>query len=109
ASGPHALTAGQAVDRYGSELGAFLAPKGMLYNQRAVPPESLDNFDPTYTCNYHAYTVVKSFTVTAGPIAPALGQPGKGVQFVLDASLVPNAPAPLRVKWLVDNGFLHRN
>ena len=33
--------------------------------------------------NYRAYEVLQDFAVSAGPIAPAFGQPGLGVQFYL--------------------------
>ena len=105
---PIPLRIGQQVDRYGSEFGAFLAPFGILYSQRAIPPQSLDNTTTPATCNYRAYKVLKEFRVDGGPIAPAFGQPGKGVQYMLQGSLVPGAPAQLNVLWLVDNGYLQR-
>ncbi len=105
---PVPLRIGQQVDRYGSEFGAFLAPFGILYSQRAIPPQSLDNTSVPATCNYRAYRVLKEFRVDGGPIAPAFGQPGKGVQYMLQGSLVPGAPAQLNVLWLVDNGYLQR-
>ncbi|MEA2716667.1 MAG: hypothetical protein QOI99_984 [Actinomycetota bacterium] len=105
---PIPLRVGQQVDRYGSEFGAFLAPYGILYSQRAIPPQSLDNATAPGTCNYRLYKVLKEFRVDGGPIAPAFGQPGKGVQYMLVGSLVPGAPARLNVVWLVDNGYLQR-
>lgn len=36
---------------------------------------------PDYPYNYHVYSVVKSFKVLGGPIAPWFGQPGLGAQF----------------------------
>lgn len=102
------LGVGQRIDRFGSEFGAFLAPVDTLYAQRALPPQSLDNFDPLYTCNYHVYRVVKAFSVEEGPIAPAFGQIGLGLQYQLVSSLVPGAPTPLNVMWLINNGFLAR-
>lgn len=68
------LRPGRQVDRFGSEYGAFLAPVDTLYAERSLPPQSLDDFDPAYTCNYHDYRVLKPFEVEAGPIAPAFGQ-----------------------------------
>ena len=105
---PIPLHAGQQVDRYGSEFGQFLAPTGIPYAQRAIPPQSLDNTSTPATCNYRAYKVLKDFRVEGGPIAPAFGQPGKGVQYLLLGSLVPGAPAQLNILWLVDNGYLQR-
>jgi Tuberculosis necrotizing toxin len=100
------LGVGQDLDRFGSLFGSFLAPEGTAYAQRALPPMSLDNFDPMFTCNYHEYQVTKSFLVESGPIAPGFGQPGLGRQYQLVGSLVPGAPAMLNVSWLVSNGYL---
>lgn len=101
------LPVGERLDRFGSEYGAFLAPPGTPYGQRSLPPQSLDNTDPAYTCNYHQYKVIKTFRVEAGPIAPAFGQPGLGRQFQLDAALLP-AAATANVGWLISNGYLQR-
>lgn len=102
------LGPGQDIDRFGSEYGAFLAPVGTPYAERALPPMSLDNFDPNFTCNYHEYQVTKSFLVDSGPIAPGFGQRGEGRQYQLNSALVPGAPSPLSVMWLVNNGYLER-
>jgi hypothetical protein len=100
---------GDTVDRYGSEFGAFLAPVGSPYSQRALPPQSLDNTTNPGGCNYSAYRVVRAFNVDGGPIAPAFGQPGKGLQYMLVGPLVAGAPERLNVlRWLIDNGFLQR-
>jgi hypothetical protein len=101
------LAPGQDIDRFGSEYGAFLAPEGLPYAMRAIPPASL-NGNPPAGCNYHDYRVLKSFTVHSGPIAPWFAQPGLGLQYQLDAALVPGSPARLNVMWLVDNGYLQR-
>lgn len=101
------LSAGADIDRYGSEYGSFLAPAGTPYGARSIPPSSLDG-NPAGTCNYHDYTVLKPFQVDAGPIAPWFAQLGGGLQYQLDGSLVPGAPAQLNVMWLVDNGYLGR-
>lgn len=105
---PVPLRVGQQVDRYGSEFGAFLAPSGVPYAQRAIPPQSLDNRDMAGGCNYHLYRVTREFSVTGGPIAPAFGQRGYGFQYLLVGSMVPGAPAQLNVMWLVANGYLQR-
>ncbi|MEU4118657.1 TNT domain-containing protein [Kitasatospora sp. NPDC028055] len=97
----------QNIDRYGSEYGSFLAPEGLPYANRAIPPQSLDG-TPAAGCNYHDYKVVKPFKVHAGPIAPWFNQPGWGLQYQLDATLVPSGPAKLNVLWLVENGYLAR-
>jgi hypothetical protein len=105
---PQTLVAGQDIDRFGSEYGGFLSPRDTPYAQRAIPPQSLDTYDPAYTCNYHQYRVLRPFAVEAGPIAPWFGQPGGGRQLQLVAGLVPGAPSPLTVAWLVSNGYLTR-
>ncbi len=102
------LGLGTQVDRFGSEFGAFLAPLDTPYAERALPPMSLDNFDAAYTCNYHVYRVTKRFLAEEGPIAPAFGQIGHGLQIELLGSLVPGAPTRLNVRWLIDNGYLQR-
>jgi hypothetical protein len=102
------LGPGTQVDRFGSEFGAFLAPLDTPYAERALPPMSLDNFDAAYTCNYHVYRVIKRFSAEEGPIAPAFGQIGHGLQIELLGSLVPGAPRRLDVRWLIDNGYLQR-
>jgi hypothetical protein len=101
------LGSGRRIDRYGSEYGSYLAPEGLPYATRAIPPQSLDS-EPAAPCNYHVYKVIRPFTVDAGPIAPWFGQPGYGWQFQLDARHVPGAPARLNVLWLIDNGYLAR-
>jgi hypothetical protein len=102
------LRTGQDIDRYGSEYGSFLAPSGLAYAARSIPPSSLDS-TPAASCNYHDYRVLKPFAVDAGPIAPWFGQPGYGWQYQLNASLVSGAPAgQFNVMWLVDNGYLGR-
>jgi hypothetical protein len=114
------LTAAEFLDTYwdpdanagrgsfGSEFGAFLAPILSGYERRAIPPQSLNTFDPAYPCNYHTYRVKKALPVRIGPIAPWFEQLGFGTQYQLDASLLPGAPSPLSVLWLVDNGYLER-
>ncbi len=102
------LVEDQKVDRFGSERGTFLAPDATPYPQRSLPPQNLDVFDPAHACNYYRYQVIKPFNVEAGPIAPAFGQPGSGLQFQLVGSLFPEAPATVDVKWLLDNGYLER-
>ncbi|HEX3873751.1 MAG TPA: TNT domain-containing protein [Solirubrobacteraceae bacterium] len=103
------LTRGEEIDRFGSEFGTFLAPEYTPYAARSLPPQSLDDFDPAYTCNYHLYRVVKPFKADEGLIAPAFGQPGLGLQIQLDPSLVSGAPtAGYNVMWLINNGYLAR-
>lgn len=101
------LVQGQDIDRFGSEYGSFLAPEGLPYATRSIPPQSLVG-NPAAGCNYHDYRVQRSFAVHAGPIAAWFAQPGGGLQYQLDGSLVPGAPTSMNVMWLVDNGYLAR-
>jgi hypothetical protein len=99
------LEPGEPLDRFGSLYGGFLAPAGTLYSNRSIPPSNLDD-SPGFTCNYHAYRVLKAFKVEAGPVAPAFGQPGLGLQYQLLSSLLPGDPSTANVFWLVDHGYL---
>ncbi|WP_424186060.1 TNT domain-containing protein [Actinokineospora sp. G85] len=101
------LTRGQRIDRYGSEYGGFLAPEGLPYTTRSIPPSNLVG-NPAAGCNYHIYKVLRPFDVTAGPIAPWFAQLGGGLQYQLSGALIPNAPAQVNVLWLLDNGYLER-
>lgn len=101
------LRTGSRIDRYGSEYGAFLAPMGIPYTSRAIPPSNLVG-TPAQDCNYFVYEVLRSFEVNAGPIAPWFFQTGGGTQYQLNGELVPGAPASLSVKWLLDNRYLAR-
>jgi hypothetical protein len=100
------LEHGQKLDLFGSGLGRFLAPAGTPYENRAVPPSNLDTSDPNYPFGYHLYEVVIPFTVDAGPIRPWFGQPGLGLQYVLNSHYIPGAPADVRIPYLVQNGYL---
>ena len=99
------LEPGEPLDRFGSPYGGFLAPTGTAYSARSIPPSNLDD-SPGFTCNYHAYRILKAFKVEAGPVAPAFGQPGLGLQYQLLSSLLPGDPAQANVLWLVDHGYL---
>lgn len=101
------LPRGQRIDRYGSEFGGFLAPVGLPYTMRSIPPSNLVG-TPAAGCNYHVYEVLRPFDVTSGPIAAWFYQLGGGLQYQLSGSLVPGAPTRLNVLWLVDNGYLER-
>lgn len=105
---PRDLRVGERLDRFGSEYGAFLAPEGESFAGRALPPQSLDVFDPAYTCNYHVYGVIRSFRVEAGPIAPGFGQRGHGLQFQVLAALLSDSAAVPNIGWLVAHGYLQR-
>ncbi|KAL0960458.1 hypothetical protein HGRIS_005501 [Hohenbuehelia grisea] len=97
-AGNQSLPIGLRLDRFGSEFGRFLAPAWTPYEQRSLPPSSLDtpDNDPSFEFNYHQYEVTKEFVVLSGPIAPWFGQPGQGTQY----------QAFTNVMTLISGGFL---
>ncbi|KAL1888889.1 hypothetical protein Sste5346_009273 [Sporothrix stenoceras] len=94
------LPVGQLIDRFGSEYGSYASPAAAPFMQRALPPSNLDTppGSPVYPYNYHVYRVVVPIEVTAGPIAAWFGQPGQGVQYMLNDTILS----------LIDGGFLER-
>jgi nicrotizing toxin Mtb-like protein len=106
--GQVALIEGQLVDRFGSEGGTYLSPQGTPYAARGIPPESLNPFPGGQPCNYYRYRVLKPFSVNAGPIAPALGQPGFGLQYVLSNTLFTGVTERVDVTYLLSNGYVAR-
>ncbi|MFF5790396.1 TNT domain-containing protein [Streptomyces sp. NPDC012693] len=106
---PELLEEGERLDRFGSEYGAYLAPAGDAYAERALPPQNLNTRDAASPCDYHLYEVTRSFVVWEGSIAPWFEQPGGGRQIKLDpAFLDPGEGQRLNVKWLIDHGYLAR-
>ena len=99
------LQPGQDIDRFGGEHGTFLSPQGVPFARRALPPQSLDG-TPPQACDYHDYAVIKRFRVEAGPAAAWFAQPGHGVQYELDPTLIPGAPRTLDITWLMNHGYL---
>jgi hypothetical protein len=70
---PGSLTAGELIDRFGSEGGTFFSPKGASYQSRAVP----------YVCpqmDYRVYRVLKPIAVKSCRAAPWFNEPGGAVQ-----------------------------
>lgn len=106
--GPVALIEGQLIDRFGSEGGTYLSPAGTPYGARGIPPESLNPFPGGQPCNYYRYRVLTPFSVNAGPIAPALGQPGFGLQYVLSNTLFAGVTERVNVSYLLANGYVER-
>jgi hypothetical protein len=106
--GQVALIEGQLIDRFGSEGGTYLSPQGTPYGARGIPPESLNPFPGGQPCNYYRYRVLKPFSVNAGPIAPALGQPGFGLQYVLSNTLFAGVSERVDVSYLLANGYVER-
>jgi hypothetical protein len=67
------LSAGEMIDRFGSEGGTFFSPKGESYRSRAVP----------YVCtqmDYRVYEVVKPIAVKSCKAAPWFGEQGGAIQ-----------------------------
>ncbi len=106
--GPFTLVEGQLIDRFGSEGGTYLSPAGTPYAARGIPPESLNPFPGGEPCNYYRYRVLKPFSVSSGPIAPALGQPGFGLQYVLSNTLFQGVTERVNVTYLLTNGYVER-
>lgn len=102
------LVEGQVIDRFGSEGGTYLSPEGTPYSARGIPPESLNPFPGGEPCNYYRYRVLKPFSVNAGPIAPALGQPGFGLQYVLSGTFFTGVTERVNVAYLLTNGYVER-
>lgn len=104
---PAKLRPGQRLDRFGSEYGAYLAPAGDAYAERALPPQNLNTRDAAVPCDYRVYEVTKPFWVWQGSIAPWFEQPGGGEQIKLDAVFLdPGQGERLNVKWLLDHAYL---
>jgi hypothetical protein len=92
------LEAGTLVDRFGRENGTYMSPGEAPFAQRSLPPVQLNDAPPEYPDNYHAYTVLKTMVVQAGPVAPWFAQPGFGIQLLMPDSVIN----------LVDGGYLGR-
>jgi hypothetical protein len=105
---PYPLTEGTVVDQFGQESGTYLYPDGTPFQRRSLPPSLLNTTDPAFPHNYHRYEVSRSFRVRAGLVAPAFEQPGGGVQFKAEATLLPEAPPLLSILWLLRSGYLRR-
>jgi hypothetical protein len=92
---------GQVWDRLGHPGGAWLAPEGTPYPERAVAPGSLDR-------EYHGYRVHAENPLPSGwrieesRVAPWFGQPGGGLQYRIIAP--PGMKS--RVQDLIGTGFL---
>lgn len=84
------LHIGAAVERIGPATGRLLAPEGTPFPQRSMP--GLEAPSTPYAIVQPVPGVLKGLT------APAYGQPGGGIQYIL--------PKPLQ--WYIDNGFIRR-
>jgi hypothetical protein len=78
---PTVLNPGDMFDRFGPGFGRFGSPVETEFPDRALPPHSLD-------AGYHRYEVVRPIPIWQGPIAPAMGQPGGGIQYYFTHPIV---------------------
>jgi hypothetical protein len=78
---PAVLEPGATFDRFGPGFGQFGSPVGTAFPERALPPHSLD-------AGYHRYEALRPVPMWEGRIAPAMGQPGGGVQYYFTHSIV---------------------
>lgn len=85
------LQKGTFIDRYGSEYGSFVSPKGTPFEMRALPPEAKQK-------PYSVYEVIKPIDATSGKAAPWFGQPGMGTQYEFNKS----------IKDLINEGVIRR-
>jgi hypothetical protein len=77
---PRELQPGTILDRYGTDQGKYMSPRGTSYPERALPASSLGG-------EYHQYKVVRPFTAIEGRTAAAFGEPGGGIQFRTDQKI----------------------
>jgi filamentous hemagglutinin len=77
------------IDRYGRPSGRFVAPEGVPFTSRSLPPEAANG-------PYYRYEVVRPIEVCGGISTPWFGQRGFGVQYEL------NRP----VQTYIDSGHL---
>lgn len=94
---PAVLQPGQQIDRFGPGFGRFASPTDTPFPERGLPPDNLyDMRDPSQpgvnpngpAPSYHRYEVIKPIPVWEGPIAPAMGQPGGGVQYYTPRAII---------------------
>ncbi|WP_017625394.1 TNT domain-containing protein [Nocardiopsis chromatogenes] len=102
------IAEGEALDRFGSPWGSYLAPAGAPFGQRSLPPDALNTWEGGPVHNYRCYVVTEPFKAQVGPIAPAFEQPGGGEQILLDPALVPEAEGDARLgaDSLVEWGYI---
>ena len=80
------------IDRLGSDKGKFAALDGTPFEQRALPPSSVNH--PTYV----RYEVLMRLPgdVLEGRAHPWFEQPGGGLQYYF----------PKSMEWYVNNGYI---
>jgi len=82
------LKPGDLIDRYGGPYGYFAGRPGDLPFMRSLPPDN--------SGAYNMYKVLKPIPIQESIIAPAFGQPGGGLQYLL----------PENIKFLEQNGYI---
>ncbi|WP_017608215.1 TNT domain-containing protein [Nocardiopsis xinjiangensis] len=87
------LEEGELLDRFGSPYGTFLAPAGAPFEERALPPDSLNTWPQGNEHNYSCYEVTADLEALVGPIAPHFEQPGGGEQVLVPAEGLPEVDA----------------
>ena len=83
------LQPGTVIDRYGTENGRFVSPEGTPISARSLPRD-------TNTQQLFSYEVIRPLPVQSGTIAPAFGEFGGGIQYLL----------PFGERDLADAGYL---
>ena len=68
------LQPGTQLDRYGSDFGRFLSPKGTPFNKRGLPNSARKS-------QLSVFLVKKPLLVRSGRAAPAFGKFGLGIQY----------------------------
>lgn len=102
---PMEMNPGEILDRFGDADGRYMSPPGTPFSERGLPPSSLDGTAPDF--GYHQYRVERPFTADVGYIAPAMGQPGGGLQVFVNADHIPDGVGQrVNVQWLLDNNYL---
>jgi hypothetical protein len=86
---PNYKLVGLNIDRYGSDYGSYVSPKGINFEQRALPDEFIKK-------SFKTFEVVKPIEVDTGIIAPAFNKPGLGIQHKL----------PKNIEILREKGFI---
>lgn len=85
---------GDIIDRFGLPSGEYASPAGTPFDQRAIPPSSV-NYE------YHQYRVLKPLDgVDEGQVAPWFEQPGGGTQYKF--------PKDRPLQWYVTNEYLEK-
>jgi len=74
------LQIGEKVDRFGNEEGTYFSPEGTPIENRSLHPLS--------NRNHNSYEIMKPFNVQSSTVAPYYGQPGGGIQYRSNTSIL---------------------